>query len=151
MASSSDTFVERARERMASLGRDIAQMEAQEEGVRRRLREMREQMATWERTLALYVEEMNIDVADPVPGQLAAPMDSVDASVPDLVEQYMQAKHAPVARITELTEWLTAIGRFSGDDPKAGQKYGQVYTALLRHPRRFVKEAPGTFRLAVES
>ena len=150
MDSSSDMFVERARERVVSIGKDIAQLEAQEQGVRRKVRELQEQLENWETALQLYAEAMKIKLPEPVPGQMAGFLDASEAAVPDLVAHYM-AERGRRARIRDLTKWLVSIGRFSDEVERSGQLYGQVYTAVLRHPERFEKEGPGTFRLLVTS
>lgn len=150
MEASSDMFVQRARERVETLGRDISQLEKQEEGVRRRVRELREQMDHWQRAIDLYAEAMDIPLAEPAPGQLMGFLDPNEATVPELVAHYM-SERGRRARISEIADWLVSIGRFPEDAGKTNQNYGQVYTAMLRHPKRFVKEAPGTFRLSAET
>jgi hypothetical protein len=60
------------------------------------------------------------------------------------------AEHGGGARLADIARWLVAIGRFPEDIGRSGQVYGQVYTAMLRHPTRFLKERPGTFRLTDE-
>jgi hypothetical protein len=112
--------------------------------VRRRLRD---ELDVWQRAIELYTDTMGIKLPEPVPGQLTGLLDPSDAAVPDLVAHYM-AERGRRGRIREVANWLVTIGKFPEETAKSGQLYGQVYTAILRHPDRFVKESPGTFRLA---
>src|SRR5690348_430929 len=76
MPANRDPFVMRAKDRVQKLTADIAQLEAQEEGVRRRRLELVQQVSDWERAMALYAEAMDIESAEPAPGQLSATLDA---------------------------------------------------------------------------
>jgi hypothetical protein len=144
MSTTSDDFVAKAKERIEKLSYEITQLELQEEGVRRRRLELQRQADEWKRSVTHYAEVMGIDVA--TPGQLVAGLDTPTGTIPQLTDRYL-IEHDGIAKVSDITEWIVETGRLQNDPERAQRHYGQVYTALLRHPARFENVDRGTFRL----
>jgi len=149
MPDRNDTFLGRARDRLQKLAADIAQLEAQEEGVRRRRLELVDQVRDWERAVSLYSEAMDVETTDAAPGQMSVALDAPSGTFAQLVSKYM-GDHGGQAKIADIARWLVDVGRLPNDPKKHGQYYGRVYTTLLRHPDRYEFVDKGLFRLKDE-
>jgi hypothetical protein len=142
MATTTDQFLSRATERTENLKREIALLEAQESGVRRRRLELEKDAADWERAVELYTETMQPDspVGTPVEDRPKQP-------VAHLIETFLSEQPERQAKVAEIAAWLAHVGRFPSGAQASGQNYSMAYNALLRNRDRFAKSGRGEWRL----
>ena len=143
MGTNTDPFLSRAADKTESLKREIALLEAQEAGVRRRRIELEKDASDWARAVELYTEAMGVVIPDPVDVGSERPKETVG----DLIARYLTEQPARSAKVTAIAAWLAEVGRFPSGPDAAGQNYSMAYNALLRNRDKFEKSGRGEYRL----
>jgi hypothetical protein len=148
MTANTDQFLARAQDRKTAIRREIALLEAQEAGVRRRRTELEKEAADWDRAVELYSETMGVAGSsgeqDAAPGQLAVPIAPPKESIADLIQRRLEEVGSP-AKVGDIAAWLVEVGKLGPS--RGNQNYSVVYTTLLRNEERFEKVGRGEWRL----
>jgi hypothetical protein len=136
-----DAFISRAQEKTEGLRREIALLEAQEAGVRRRRLELEQEATDWQRAVELYAQAMAIE-----PPHMESTEHSKE-TVGDLITRYLREQPGTTAKVAAIAAWLAEVGRYPAGPDSANQNYSMAYNALLRNRDRFAKARPGEWRL----
>jgi hypothetical protein len=140
-----DDFITQVQRRVAEIGREDAQLAAQEDGVRRKRADLREQMGELQASLRVYREFMGVP-ADPQPPVGVGLFDDVPmGTIADMAMAVISKRGEPM-KVAEITRALESLGKMKPEDEGGRGNYGSVYGTLKRD-RRFRLLDAGRFGL----
>lgn len=144
MSKTTDPFLMRATDKIEALRREIALLEAQEAGVRRRRLELEKDATDWQRSVELYNEAMGVEAP-----ASATSDDRPKETVAEMITTYLSEQPGRSAKVATIAAWLAERGKFPAGQSDSGQNYSMAYNALLRNRDKFEKSAKGEWRLIV--